>query len=217
MTQHRRPSVTSFMPQESAAQPTAESVLTTIVPSGMGRRQISSPFAIAPNPDQNAWLIQLEVSGSPEYNLSLTIRNEIILGRGEGENIIDLTSLDAANLGVSRRHLLLRPTLTNLFIIDLGSTNGSLRNGLPIGLNTPYPVVNGDIITLGRLSLTLTVVKRPSVQTGFFAPPIGSGRCPGPNCQSDYQPVKTGRCFESGRKCGYMVGIGWRGQHLVSR
>ena len=168
MTQHRRPSVTSFMPQESAAQPTAESVLTTIVPSGMGRRQISSPFAIAPNPDQNAWLIQLEVSGSPEYNLSLTIRNEIILGRGEGENIIDLTSLDAANLGVSRRHLLLRPTLTNLFIIDLGSTNGSLRNGLPIGLNTPYPVVNGDIITLGRLSLTLTVVKRPSVQTGFL-------------------------------------------------
>ncbi|MBK9053544.1 MAG: GAF domain-containing protein [Chloroflexi bacterium] len=166
---HRiQPSVTSFMSQESSNPPANDVALTSIVSTGVARRPPSSSFAITPNPDQNAWLIELKLTHSPEHSLSLAVRNELVLGRGDGENSIDLTPFDAANLGVSRRHLLLRPTLTNLFIIDLSSTNGTLRNGLPIGINTPYPVVNDDVITVGRLALTLNIIKRPSVQTGFL-------------------------------------------------
>lgn len=141
----------------------------TIIATGLNRRPpITTPYNLAPNPDQHAWIIQLELVDSPEHNLSLAVRNELVLGRGEAENTVDLTPFDASNLGVSRRHLLLRPTLTNLFIIDLDSTNGTLRNGLPIGVNTPYPVANEDVITLGRLPLLLKVIKRPSVQTGIL-------------------------------------------------
>lgn len=168
MTHRLKPTVTTFMAEEFADPSQSDATLTTVVSSGLTRRPITSPYVIAANPDQNAWLIQLAIADDPEQTLALTVRNEIVLGRGDGENIIDLTHFDAANLGVSRRHLLVRPTLTNLFIIDLGSTNGSLRNGLSIGVNTPYPVANNDIVTLGRLHLTVTVIKRPSVQTGFL-------------------------------------------------
>ncbi len=158
---------TIFMSQEPVDS-TPEDPNSTVVATSLNRRNATSPYALQPNPDQHAWLIQLELAGNPEFSLSFSVRNEVVLGRGEGENTIDLTAFDAANLGVSRRHILLRPTLTNLFVIDLGSTNGTLRNGLPVGVNTPYPLANEDVLTLGRLPLILKVIKRPSVQTGIL-------------------------------------------------
>lgn len=166
MTSQRLLSGTQILSEKNDAA--NDPTLTTLVSSGLGRRSVTSPFALPPNPDQNAWLVRLELFDNPDQSLSFTVRNEVVLGRGEGENAIDLAPFDAPGMGVSRRHLLLRPTLTNLFVIDLASTNGTLRNGLPIGVNTPYPVMNDDMITLGRLNLVLRIIRRPSVHTGFL-------------------------------------------------
>ena len=88
------------------------------------------------------------------------------LGRGKDEdNLVNLTPFNAEKLGVSRRHVALRPTASNLFVMDLGSTNGTRRNGRSIGLNTPYALADGDILTLGNLQLTVHIVKRPYLQT----------------------------------------------------
>jgi signal transduction histidine kinase len=103
----------------------------------------------------------------PNGQFGLEIVGEVVLGRhGEQQEIDDVINLNpfgAEALGVSRRHAMLRPTTTNLFIVDQGSTNGTYRNGRSVGSRTPYSLVDGDVITLGKLPLLVEVVERPSM------------------------------------------------------
>nr|MBN1229392.1 FHA domain-containing protein [Anaerolineae bacterium] len=109
------------------------------------------------------WRVRFDLAFNPSVRFGLDINDEIILGRGSDlPNIYDLSQYDAAQLGVSRHHLRIRPTDTALYIVDTGSTNGTLRNGQLVGVNTPYSLVNGDIITLGKLQLILRLVYRPT-------------------------------------------------------
>jgi len=110
----------------------------------------------------------LDLINDPSIRIGLDINGEVILGRGSGPNIVDLTACKADELGVSRRHVLLRPTANKLFVLDLGSTNGTYRNGRSIGVNTPYSLVNGDSLALGRLQFMVTIVRRPKAQTGVL-------------------------------------------------
>jgi two-component system, OmpR family, phosphate regulon sensor histidine kinase PhoR len=111
------------------------------------------------------WRVYFEILSEPSENFGLDIQGELFLGRDvDQDNVVDLTTCGAAEHGVSRRHAMLRPTVTNLFLIDQGSTNGTTRNGRSIGVKTPYPVVNGDVISLGGLRLALHIVDRPSLQ-----------------------------------------------------
>ena len=71
-------------------------------------------------------------------------------------------------MGVSRRHMAFRPTASNLYVFDLGSTNGTLRNGRSIGVNTPYSLADGDILTLGNLNIRAHIAGRPFIQTTPF-------------------------------------------------
>jgi signal transduction histidine kinase len=99
-------------------------------------------------------------------SFGLELNGEVILGRDSTAlNLIDLAPYDAAALGVSRHHLILRPTPTNLYVVDLASTNGTLRNGRSIGMNTPYPLHHGDVLTIGRLQLMVEIIDRPSFST----------------------------------------------------
>jgi K+-sensing histidine kinase KdpD len=112
------------------------------------------------------WRVRLDVSGETPASLGLDINGEVIIGRGsERPNLLDLSAYKAAEQGISRRHCMLRPTPTALYLIDLGSTNGTLRNGQSIGVNTPYGLVNGDVLTLGRLQMTVRIIDRPSGRT----------------------------------------------------
>jgi signal transduction histidine kinase/pSer/pThr/pTyr-binding forkhead associated (FHA) protein len=108
------------------------------------------------------WRVRFEVTTSPGKRFGLDINDEIVLGRGmDSTNIVDMTPYLGEELGVSRRHVILRPTSTNLYAIDTGSKNGTLRNGQSIGVNAPYPVNNGDTLNLGRLQLEIHIVDRP--------------------------------------------------------
>jgi K+-sensing histidine kinase KdpD len=112
------------------------------------------------------WRVHFLLTADKRQKFGLEINDEVHLGRGKNEpDLVDLTPYGAEKQGVSRRHVALRPTASNLFVVDLGSTNGTRRNGRSIGLNTPYSLADGDILTLGNLQLTVHIVKRPYLQT----------------------------------------------------
>ncbi|MCA9918761.1 MAG: GAF domain-containing protein [Anaerolineales bacterium] len=112
------------------------------------------------------WRVRFELTTDKGQQFGLEINDEVHLGRGKNEtDVVDLTPYGAERLGVSRRHVALRPTASNLFVMDVGSTNGTRRNGRSIGFNTPYALADGDVLTLGNLQLTVKIVKRPYLQT----------------------------------------------------
>lgn len=120
-----------------------------------------------------AWAVRFTPATDPALKFSLEINGDTVFGRQfkdqEAPDLVDLNPYGAGSLGVSRRHLMLRPTATNLFIVDLGSTNGTYRNGRSIGSHTPYSLVNGDLITLGKLPLMVEIVRRPSLPASLAA------------------------------------------------
>lgn len=115
--------------------------------------------------EKPAWRLRLDVATNAKLRLGLDIYGDIILGRDiDLPDAVDISPLGAKQHGVSRRHVLLHPTPKHLFITDLGSTNGTLRNGRSIGVQAPYSLVNGDILTLGDLSLVVNIIDRPRFQ-----------------------------------------------------
>lgn len=131
------------------------------------------PYADGVPEDQPdvAWSVRFTPATDPSLRFSLEINGDAVLGREfkgqETSELVDLNPYGAGALGVSRRHMMLRPTATNLFIVDLGSTNGTYRNGRSIGSHTPYSLVDGDVITLGKLPLLINIVKRPSLPSSL--------------------------------------------------
>jgi pSer/pThr/pTyr-binding forkhead associated (FHA) protein len=112
------------------------------------------------------WRLRLELAYDPTVCLGLDVCGEAVLGRGKaGPDFVALTDYDAATLGVSRRHAMLRPTSTKLYVIDLGSTNGTWINGRSIGVNMPYSLTNGDLLKLGELEFVARIVNRPRGHT----------------------------------------------------
>jgi hypothetical protein len=116
------------------------------------------PLTVAEGPLKTAmWRVLLELTGEVHGMLPFEIASDVVLGRGCDESDapdLDLTVLDALDLGVSRRHAMLRPTAQHLFLIDLGSTNGTFVNGLHI-LGKAHPLAKGDHLSLGKLNMSI--------------------------------------------------------------
>jgi len=109
------------------------------------------------------WRVHFDPTFDPNQRFGLDINGEIMLGRVENaEDVVSLNVYNAEELGVSRRHVSLRPTDSKLYICDMGSTNGTLLNGRSIGVNTPYSLANGDLLTLGKLEFVVRIVGRPT-------------------------------------------------------
>lgn len=113
------------------------------------------------------WRVRFEVlKTNTPVDLCLKINGDIILGVEDTEHgIINLLKYDNKILGVSRRHLQLSPTETDLLIMDLGSTNGTRKNGRFIQPNMPYRIYHGDILELGDLILAVNILKAPYEQS----------------------------------------------------
>jgi hypothetical protein len=88
--------------------------------------------------------------------LHLIIVGDTVIGRDGTE--INLEDQNAQELGVSRKHIMLRPTNKHLYLMDLGSMNGTLLNGVLISPSRAYPLGGRDVITLGKLTFTLNVM-----------------------------------------------------------
>ncbi|NDJ86928.1 MAG: GAF domain-containing protein [Chloroflexi bacterium] len=114
--------------------------------------------------DQPVWRVRFEMAYDSSVGVGLDINGEITIGRqADPPAVITLVDPEEGDqLGVSRRHAILRPTPSRLYVVDLGSTNGTRLNGRSIGVNMPYSLSDGDRLILGRLEVVVRIIKRPS-------------------------------------------------------
>ena len=112
------------------------------------------------------WRIQLQ---NKAKTLGLVISDDVFVGRMAGGLIpdVDLTRFAPESLGVSRQHALLRPTETDLFMVDLDSTNGTFNNGVRISAETSVKLSDGDTVSFGRVHFKVRFITQP------FSPDIG--------------------------------------------
>lgn len=86
--------------------------------------------------------------------LSLPLQDFLILGRvippGPPE-VLDLTSFEGQDLGVSRRHCILKRRYQELYVIDLNAPNGTFLNGQRLEPQREHLVRHGDELKLGRM------------------------------------------------------------------
>jgi hypothetical protein len=66
---------------------------------------------------------------------------------------VDLSPYGAAQRGVSRQHVRITRKRDLIYVIDLGSTNGTFLNGRRLVFNQERLLRNGDELRLGRLKL----------------------------------------------------------------
>ena len=93
------------------------------------------------------------------------IYKELIIGRQTDatlEAVFDLSDQDAVNMGVSRRHAMIRRTESGFEVVDLSSRNGTWLNAERLVPNKPYPFASGSQLRVGQMRLFIlyhTVLK----------------------------------------------------------
>lgn len=89
----------------------------------------------------------------------LQVEKELVFGRqsekGFDPSLLDLTELGGYQMGLSRRHAMIRRTAAGFEIIDLASTNGSWLNDERLVPNRPYPLASGAQLRFGRMRLLI--------------------------------------------------------------
>jgi hypothetical protein len=89
--------------------------------------------------------------------LPLGDRMEFTLGRvSDAQPImpdIDLTPYQAYASGVSRLHAVLKREGKRVFVMDLGSSNGTYLNGVRLKPNVDQTLSHGDLLSLGKLKI----------------------------------------------------------------
>ena len=108
-----------------------------------------------PSSPTNSW-ISLHLMDSGKI-LPLATRNEFTLGRlSEGQPImpdIDLTPYQAYASGVSRLHAVVKRDSSRIFVMDLGSSNGTYLNGRRLNPHMEEDLKHGDVVALGKLKI----------------------------------------------------------------
>lgn len=111
--------------------------------------------------DLDAWAsIHMVDSGQI---LPLANRNEFTLGRvSEAQPImpdIDLTPYQAYASGVSRLHAVIKREHGKVYVMDLGSSNGTYLNGKRLKPNTKQALIHGNMLSLGKLKIQVLLDK----------------------------------------------------------
>ncbi len=90
--------------------------------------------------------------------------SDIVIGRKPREDdppvTIDLEPYDGHDLGVSRHHAMIKRIKDNLVLVDVASSNGTFVNGHRALPTNRYNIIDGDSITIGRLTLQVRFIKR---------------------------------------------------------
>lgn len=83
---------------------------------------------------------------------------ELVLGRTHGDVTVDvdLTTYNAVEFGVSRRHVMMKRQNDTVLVTDLGSANNTYLNGHKIIPNEMRILRDGDELRLGRLVARVT-------------------------------------------------------------
>jgi hypothetical protein len=131
---------------------TTHNITDEEIAEGLGKNE---PHPEPPSSPTNSW-ISLHLMDSGKI-LPLATRNEFTLGRlSEGQPImpdIDLTPYQAYASGVSRLHAVVKRDSSRIFVMDLGSSNGTYLNGRRLNPHMEEDLKHGDVVALGKLKI----------------------------------------------------------------
>jgi hypothetical protein len=125
------------------------------------------------------WRLLLELTGSLRGLMVLEIVGDVTLGWGDGGAFppnLDMEILNAYDMGLSRQHILLRPTDNHLYLIDLDSSNGTRVNGGTHWAGEAHALAEGDQLSLAKLSMRVASLEKvpgtlPGPDTDLLPPP----------------------------------------------
>jgi hypothetical protein len=108
------------------------------------------------NPLVTRWRIEITGLGPGISPQGLDICGDVVLGRSAGNVDLDFSPYNAVEHGVSRRHAMLRPSSSKLYLIDLNSTNGTRCNSVVVsGARALHHL---DTISLGGLTFQIKII-----------------------------------------------------------
>lgn len=124
------------------------------------RRYALQPIKHAPNSDvfSNNATLRIEVDGS-HHPITIHPSDEMIIGRRDpmSDHVpeIDLTPHAGYQLGLSRRHAILKRINNHLHVVDQGSRNGTYLNGSRLTPQVAIKLHDGDELRMGKMVLRL--------------------------------------------------------------
>ena len=114
------------------------------------------------------YLVVIEAGSSAEVKLPPA--GTLVLGRAPDVEVPLRSQV------VSRRHARLQVAADGVYIEDLGSHNGTRRNGEPLTATAPQPLRSGDVVTLCDVALVYYGPSRgapsASTSTSVLGPPL---------------------------------------------
>jgi pSer/pThr/pTyr-binding forkhead associated (FHA) protein len=94
---------------------------------------------------------------SADAPIQITVREESVIGRRDPTNSsapdLDLTPYGGYQMGISRRHAVIRVRSNRLEVVDLGSRNGTYLNGFALKPHQPMGLRSGDELRLGKITI----------------------------------------------------------------
>ena len=142
-----------------------------VAPDTSERPTIRLPYSTQPGPPVSgatypaAWRLELRLENVAAKPISLLITGDTVLGRetlGSSPDI-DLTPVGGWIAGVSRSHVLLRPTPNHVYVIDLQSTRGTYHNGILLSSTVASSLKNNDTLQFGELSFRIKLERAAAV------------------------------------------------------
>jgi hypothetical protein len=99
---------------------------------------------------ERAWTVMVEKGPKELRGIQIVVHGPVIIGRSPGADIVIGASY------VSGRHARFSLMGQNLFIEDLGSTNGTLVNGYAV--DEPVPLKSNDIVNVGDVAIRVRYI-----------------------------------------------------------
>ena len=98
-------------------------------------------------------------SKTAPLNRGFQIVGQAVVGRDDGESKvdIDLTEFGPEVRGVSRRHAEFKVRDRKLYVVDLGSSNGTYLKGRRIEAGRATEVENGSVLSFGALHIQVQI------------------------------------------------------------
>jgi hypothetical protein len=113
-------------------------------------------------PDPPSWRVIFHTIAEPPSIIGLDVRQSLIVGRldpdFDEQPDLDLSPHLGLDYGVSRRHAALIPAPDGLYLMDLGSKNGTWLNGLYAEPSERYLLSPNDQVEFGLMKLVVRTV-----------------------------------------------------------
>lgn len=130
--------------------------------------EVPKPRGTGPLDDRLPWVIEFRIVGTAS-TMQVHVKDEMLIGRADTDGLttpdIDLADFGAFTHGVSRRHAMIRVRDQRLYLQDLGSTNGTMLNGVLCDPDQEHRLRHGDELMLGQLRLQMLFAVVPVMES----------------------------------------------------